>query len=170
MSRAHPPVLVRLPTSCLAAVIPAVIDSRGYLPGICLQPDYQPQKGKPLHAASLALEPLREGLAMPASDRTLRGAPLPGFVLVAGARLASLTATVGAFPLVARGKTPVACGKSADGKSAPPLSAWHWRQYGTSSRHSCSGPSLPSSAWSASRSAQSEASSLERSTAHRKSR
>ena len=111
VSRAHSPVLVNLPTSRLAAVVPAVVYGRGYLPGVCLEPDYQPKKGKPLHAAPLALGPLREGLVMPASDRTFRGDPLPGFVRVTGAGE------------VSRGKTPVACGKSSDGKSAPPLRA-----------------------------------------------
>ena len=109
-------MLVRLPTSGLAAVVPAVVDRCGDLPSLCwnVYGSHQPQKKEPLHAATF-----REGLAMPASERRLRRDPLAAFALVAGA--------VGTGS-GSRGKSPVACGKSADGMSAPPLSFWHCRQ------------------------------------------
>ena len=108
VSSTHPPVLVRLPTSGLAAVIPGVIHSRRNLPGIDwgMGGRQQPQKGKPFHAGTL-----REGCALPASDRVLRGAPLLARVLAAGA--------LGGSDV--REKSPVACGKSSAGISAPPL-------------------------------------------------
>jgi hypothetical protein len=104
-----------------------------------------------------AVQAWRRGFVIPASERTLRVDPLPGFCLFAGAA---------GEP---RGKTPVACGKRSGGMSAPPLILWHCRQYGISSRQSWSGPSLPWAAWSARRSCQSEASTVERSIAHRRS-
>ncbi len=109
----------------------------------------------------VALVRLRDGWARPASLRFFRGDPGDALTLTAGA--------AGAFSGV-RGKSPVSCGKSSAGMSAPPLMRWQSRQYGTSSRHSWSGPSLPCACWSDSKSAQSLASMLERSTAHRKSR
>lgn len=64
-----------------------------------LSPPHQPER-------------FRLGWALPASERRLRGAPLPGFCLVTGA------AGVGSG---VREKSPVACGKSSAGMSAPPF-------------------------------------------------
>jgi hypothetical protein len=72
-----------------------------------------------LHRLTGVLGRLREGWALPASERRLRGAPLPALALTAGA--------AGAFSAV-RGKSPVACGKSSAGMSAPPLMRWQSRQ------------------------------------------
>ena len=103
---------------------------------------------------------MRDGWARPASLRFFRGEPGDALTRLAGA----LTACG------VRGKSPVACGKSSGGMSAPSFKRWQSRQYGTSSRQSCKGPSLPLACWSVSKSAQSLASIVERSTAHRKSR
>jgi hypothetical protein len=72
------------------------------------------------HCLAGAVERLRDGWAFPASERTFLGAPLPGFCLVTGA--------AGEAPALLRGKSPVACGKSSAGMSAPPLMRWQSRQ------------------------------------------
>lgn len=59
-----------------------------------------------------------DGCAFPASLRFFRGEPGDALTLFAGA----LTACD------AREKSPVACGKSSAGMSAPPFNCWHVRQ------------------------------------------
>ena len=59
------------------------------------------------------LERFRDGWALPASLRFFLGAPGEARTLTAGAAVAG-----SALP---RGKSPVACGKSSAGMSAPPL-------------------------------------------------
>ena len=105
MRRRDLPVLVRLPAIRGAAMEPRIVNRGGNLSGARLaRAQNNPQESETLH------------LRTPASERFLRLVPLVALVRVAGALCD------------ARGKSPISCGKSASGMSAPLFTRWHARQ------------------------------------------